>query len=135
MSDTITIADRKIVITVLQIDKSISDVTRDSVKTIGVGGFDVDLLDLGGAGDLVEAGRVHNKSVVEIDLVEIDGFADFVEDADNHEFLAHDFDGFADGAVDGIEESKGKGVAEDDGFFLVGLVKESAIADGEGFDF
>ena len=135
MSDGVAVGDGEVFVAELLVGEGFFDVGGDGGKAVGVGGFDVDLLDLSGAGDFVETAYIHDKGIVKIDVVEIDGLFDFVEDADDHEFFAHDGDGLADGAVDGIKEGEGKRVAEDDGIAFVLLGEEGAIAEGEGFDF
>ena len=78
VSDFVAVSHGKIFVAMFLSDESGFDIFGDFGKTIGVFGFDVDLLDLGGAGDFVERVDIHDESVVEVDVVEIDGFFDFV---------------------------------------------------------
>ena len=89
------------------------------------------MLDLSGADELIEGVDIHDEGIIEVDVVEIDGFVDFVENADNHKALAKDGDSVANGGIVSIEEGEGKSAADDDAvvFGLVG--EEGAIAESE----
>ena len=60
---------------------------------------------------------------------------DFVEDTDNHVFFAHDGNGFANGAIDGVEKGERKRVPEYYGMVGIGVGEESAVAERERLDF
>ncbi len=72
-------------------------------KDLDIGGFDVDLLDLNSAGETGESFGVHNDGIVEINVVKINGFIDFIEYANDHEFFAENSDGLPDGATNGVK--------------------------------
>ena len=134
MSDLIAVSDGEVVVAVFVASKSFFDASRYGGKAVGVGGLDIDLLDLGGTGGFIKRVDIHNEGIVVVEIIEVDGFVDFVEDADDHEFFAHDFDSLADGTINGVKEGEGKSVAKDDRLLLIGFVEEGAVADGEGFD-
>ena len=77
MSDIVAVGDGEVLVAEFLVLKGFGDVLRDGGEAVGVGGLDIDLLDLGGAGDLVEGIDIHNEGVVKIDIVEVNGGAGF----------------------------------------------------------
>ena len=74
MSDFVAIGNGEVLVAGFIIFQTGVDLGAGGFKSVGGGGFDVDLLDLGRANDFVHGFDVHDEGVVEVDVVEIDGF-------------------------------------------------------------
>ena len=68
-------------------ERFVGEITSISVEGTATNGvttynFDVDLLNLGRAGDFVKAANIHDDSIVKINVVEVNGLIDLVKDTD-----------------------------------------------------
>ena len=106
VSDFVAIGNGEILVAGFVVFQTGVDLGTGGFERVGGGGFDVDLLNLGGTDDFIHGFDIHDEGVVEVDVVEIDGFVEFVEHTDYDEFFAHDGNGVADGAIHGVEESE-----------------------------
>ena len=103
MGDLVTIGNGEILIAEFLISEGSFNIRGNLGKGISVGGFNIDLLDLNRTGDFIHGFGIHDEGIIEVDIVEVNGFVDFIEDTDNHEFFAHNSNCLADGAVDCIK--------------------------------
>ena len=53
MSNVITIDNFEVIVAVLLFDEGLGNLVREFSHTVGVGGFNIDLLNLGGTSDLI----------------------------------------------------------------------------------
>ena len=133
MSDLVAIEDGEVVFAVFRLEELVFDIFGSGADAVGLGDFNVDLLDL--ERDVVagEESGVDDEGGVEVDVVEVHWEVLFGEDADDEDVFAEEGDGLADGG-EGAEEAGGEVVADDAGVFGVGIIQEYAGFEGEVFE-